>query len=230
MKYDCLIVDDEEMLSKNTHKYFNMCGLKTEWAASYDACLDFFKEHQADLILLDINLGDASGFDLCKHLRETMNIPILFISARTSDDDILLALGIGGDDYIQKPYSLAVLLAKAKTILKRYQAPEPEPNTFMSGKLKIDFAAENVWLDGRKVELTLMETKLLLYLAKHNDRIVTKDELFTNVWEDSITGDNTLNVHIRHLREKIEADTNKPKFIKTIWGVGYLFSGDRQCG
>ena len=229
MKYDCLIVDDEEMLSKNTHKYFNMCGLKTEWVADQEACIEFFRNNQADLILLDINLGDSSGFDLCKLLREKTNAPILFISARTSDDDILLALSIGGDDYIQKPYSLAVLLAKVKTVLKRYKSTEPGPDIYISGKLKIDFVSESVFFDERELELTIMETKLLLYLAKNNGRIVTKDELFTNVWQDSITGDNTLNVHIRHLREKIEMDASKPKYIKTVWGVGYIFGCRDLC-
>ncbi|MCL2152604.1 MAG: response regulator transcription factor [Oscillospiraceae bacterium] len=224
MRYDCLIVDDEEMLSKNTQKFFNISGINTQWVADKESCIKFFHDNQADLILLDINLGNSSGFDLCGHLRETTNAPILFISARTSDDDILLALNVGGDDYIQKPYSLAVLLAKVKTVLKRYKTSEPEPNTLVCGKLKIDFASETAFLDRRELDLTIMERKLLLYLAKNSDRIVTKDELFKNVWEDSITGDNTLNVHIRHLREKIEADTNKPKYIKTVWGVGYIFS------
>ena len=229
MKYDCLIVDDEEMLSKNTRKFFNMSGIKTEWVADDESCIRFFHDNQADLILLDINLGNSSGFDLCGHLREMTNAPILFISARTSDDDILLALGVGGDDYIQKPYSLAVLLAKVKTVLKRYKTSEPEPNTFVCGKLKIDFVAETAFLGRRELDLTIMESKLLLYLAKNHDRIVTKEELFKNVWGDSVTGDNTLNVHIRHLREKIETDTNKPKYIKTVWGVGYIFSqGDKS--
>lgn len=227
MKYDCLIVDDEEMLSKNTHKYFSMNGLKTEWVADRESCINFFRDNQADLVLLDINLGDTSGFDLCGYLRETSNVPILFISARTSDDDVLLALNVGGDDYIQKPYSLAVLLAKVNTVLKRYRAPESKPNTLVMDKLTIDFAAERVFLDGQEIELTIMEARLLYYLAKNCGRIVSKDELFQNVWQDSITGDNTLNVHIRHLREKIEVDTNKPKFIQTIWGVGYIFAGDK---
>jgi len=226
VKYDCLIVDDEEMLSKNTQKFFTMSGVETAWAADEESCINFFREHQADLILLDINLGDSSGFDLCGHLREMTNVPILFISARTSDDDVLLALRLGGDDYIQKPYSLAILLEKVKAALRRYKTSEPEPNTFVLNKLKIDLRSERVFLDGKEIELTIMESKLLLYLAKNNNRIVTKDELFKNVWEDSITGDNTLNVHIRHLREKIESDPNKPRSIKTVWGVGYIFSED----
>jgi len=227
MKYDCLIIDDEAALSEHTCKYFNMCDVKTAWAADYESCINFFNDHQTDLILLDINLGDSSGFDLCKHLRETMNIPILFISARTSDDDVLLALNIGGDDYIQKPYSLAVLLAKVKAVLKRYKTAESEPDIFISGNLKIDFLSERVFVNEREADLKAMEYKLLAYLVKNINTTVSKDKIFTNVWEDSITGDNTLNVHIRHLREKIEADPNKPRHIKTVWGTGYVFSGDK---
>jgi two-component system response regulator RegX3 len=228
MKYDCLIVDDEEMLSKNTQKFFNMSGIKTEWAADEESCINFFRSNQADLILLDINLGDSSGFDLCGRLRETTNVPILFISARTSDDDVLLALRLGGDDYIQKPYSLAVLLEKVKTVLRRYKASAPEQHVLVMDHLKIDFAVETAFLNGREIKLTVMESKLLMYLAQNGGRIVTKDELFTNVWADSVTEDNTLNVHIRHLREKIESDPTKPKYIKTVWGVGYIFAGEKH--
>jgi len=226
MKYDCLIVDDEEALSESTCKYLNMFDVKTAWAADRETCVNFFRENQADLILLDINLGDSSGFDLCKHLRETINVPILFISARTSDDDVLLALNIGGDDYIQKPYSLAVLLAKVQAVLKRYRTAGTEPDTLILGNLKIDLLTDSVFADGQEIELKAMEYKLLAYLAKNKGRTVTKDEIFANVWEDAITGDNTLNVHVRHLREKIEPDANKPRYIKTVWGVGYVFAGN----
>ena len=224
MKYDCLIVDDEEALSESTLEYFNMFDVKTAWAADYNSCINFFRDNQTDLILLDINLGDSSGFDLCKQLRKTTPVPILFISARTSDDDMLLALNIGGDDYIQKPYSLSVLLAKVKAVLKRYKTSETD--TFISGNLKIDYISGSVFVDEKKIELKAMEYKLLAYLAKNKGRTVSKDEIFRKVWEDSITGDNTLNVHIRHLREKIEANPNEPKYIKTIWGVGYVFEGE----
>jgi len=227
MKYDCLIIDDEEALSESTRKYFNMCEVKTAWVADYESCIQFFEDNQADLILLDINLGNSSGFDLCKHLRETINAPILFISARTSDDDVLLALNIGGDDYVQKPYSLAILLAKVKAVLKRYRTAEPEPNTFVSGNLRIDFLSESVFVNEQEIELKAMEYRLLVYLAKNKDNTVSKDEIFRNVWGESITGDNTLNVHIRHLREKIESNPNKPRYIKTIWGTGYVFTGDK---
>jgi two-component system response regulator RegX3 len=180
-----------------------------------------------EVILLDINLGAASGFDLCRRLRRTTNIPIMFISARTSDDDMLLALNIGGDDYIPKPYSLSVLLAKVKAALKRYRGLS-DKDTLDFGGLTIDAGRGMVTLNGRDVELKTMEYKLLLYLAQNKNRVVPKDELFRNVWGDSITGDNTLNVHIRHLREKLEDDPQNPRLIKTIWGTGYMFRGDGQ--
>jgi len=201
-----------------------MFDVKTAWVADQTACINFFRSNETDLIFLDINLGDSSGFELCKRLREITGVPILFISARTSDDDMLLALNIGGDDYIQKPYSLSVLLAKVKAVLKRYKTAETD--TFEAGNLKIDFIGGGVFFAGKKIELKTMEYKLLAYLAKNKGRNITKDEIFRKVWEDSITGDNTLNVHIRHLREKIEPDPNEPRYIKTVWGTGYVFAGD----
>jgi len=221
MNYDCLIVDDEKLLSESTCEYFNTFDVKTAWVADAESCLDFIRRNQVGLILLDINLGSSSGFDLCRQLRETTNIPILFISARTSDDDKLLALNIGGDDYIQKPYSLSVLLAKVKAVLRRYR--DSGEAVFEHGKLVIDFEQMAVFVSGRKVQLKTMEYKLLAYLVGNKNRAVTKDEIFRKVWEDSITSDNTLNVHIRHLREKIEENPNKPDYIKTIWGTGYIF-------
>lgn len=221
MRYDCLIIDDEKLLSESTAEYFNTFDVKTAWVSSDAACDEFFRENSAALILLDINLGGSSGFDLCRKLRKTLDIPILFISARTSDDDQLLALGIGGDDYIPKPYSLSVLLAKVKAVLRRYRGDGA--GSFECGNLRIDFENTAVFLHGEKLNLKAMEYKLLSYLAKNKNRVVTKDELFKNVWEDSIVGDNTLNVHIRHLREKIEDNPNEPQLIKTVWGTGYVF-------
>lgn len=223
MKYDCLIIDDEVMLSENTREYFEMFNIKTAWVADEKSCLDFFCENDTDLILLDINLGNSSGFDLCKHLRKTTSVPILFISARTSDDDMVLALNIGGDDYIKKPYSLTVLLAKVKAVLKRYKSPAMDDGFFTDGDLRIDFAEKSVFVGGIKTELKAMEYKLLSYFVKNKNRIIPKDELFKNVWEDAIVENNTLNVHVRRLREKIEKSPNEPRYIKTERGVGYSF-------
>jgi two-component system response regulator RegX3 len=220
-RYDCLIIDDEEALSQSTCEFFNMFGIKTFWACDKKTCLDFLRENQTDLILLDINLGQFSGFEICKELRKTLDIPILFISARKSDDDVLLALNIGGDDYIQKPYSLSILMAKVKTILKRYGSSNESNVSF--GSFVIDLDMEKLMLKGQEIKLKAMEYKLLTYLAQNKNRTVSKEELFQKVWGDAITGEGTLNVHIRRLREKIEENPNEPKHIKTIWGTGYVF-------
>lgn len=223
MKYDCLIVDDEVMLSENTRDYFNALGVKTTWVADGQTCLDFFKQNDADLILLDINLGDDSGFEVCNQLRKITNAPILFISARKSDDDVLLALSIGGDDYIKKPYSLAILMAKVKAVLKRHNSNSADEGVFVDGRLKIDFAQRSVFVNDEKVSLKAMEYKLLAYLVKKCNRTVSKDEIFKNVWEDAFSDENTLNVHVRRLREKIEENPSEPKLIVTQRGRGYVF-------
>ncbi len=226
MKYDCLIIDDEKMLADSTAEYFNLFGVKTVAVYGADGCRRFFGSNSAELILLDINLGDGSGFDLCAELRKTTNVPIIFVSARTSDDDKIFALGYGGDDYVQKPYSLGVLLAKVKAVLKRYG--QSRNSEYSDGYLSVDFGAKQVKANGENVKLTALEFRLLAYLMENRGRVVSKSELFAKVWEDKFTGDGTLNVHIRRLREAIESDPNKPKYIITVWGDGYKFKGDKE--
>ncbi len=223
MTYDCLMIDDEKLLADSTAEYFNLFGVKTAVAYSAFDCRRFFKENTAKLLLLDINLGDGSGFALCKELRETTQIPILFISARTSDDDQIIALSIGGDDYIQKPYSLSVLLAKVKAVLKQYGNQEVEK--YADGRLTVDFHARQVTVDKVPVKLTSLEFKLLAYLMQNPGRLISKQELFEKVWEDKFTGDGTLNVHIRKIREAIEIEPGNPQYILTVWGGGYKFLG-----
>ena len=222
MKYDCLIVDDEEALADSTCEYFNMFDVKTAVVYTKSQCLEFFLENQAEMILLDINLGNDSGFALCKELREKIQVPILFISARTSDDDVLIALNIGGDDYIKKPYSLSILLAKVKAVLRRQKLLNVR-DLFEDRGLVVDFKTSRASLDGTLLKLKTMEYQLLEYLVQNANRIIPKEELFRKGWKDAITGDGTLNVHIRRIREKIEENPNDPKRIKTIWGTGYVY-------
>lgn len=224
MKYNCLIVDDEKVLADSTAEYFNLFGVKTAVSYTAENCRKFLVDNTAELILLDINLDDKSGFDLCKELRRTTDIPILFISARTSDDDKIVALNIGGDDYVQKPYSLGVLLAKVKAVLKRYG--QAEKTEYSDGYLTVNFEAKQVKVNGSAVKLTALEFKLLAYLIENKGKVISKNELFENVWEDKFTGDGTLNVHIRRLREGIEHNPNEPKYILTVWGDGYKFTGE----
>ncbi len=226
MKYDCLIIDDEKLLADSTAEYFNLFGVGTAVVYGAEECRAFFEKNSAEILLLDINLEDGSGFDLCRTLREKSDIPILFISARTSDDDKIVALNIGGDDYVQKPYSLGVLLAKVKAMLKRY-AKKPKAD-FSDGYLTVDFAAKQVSVNGAFVKLTALEFKLLSYLIENRGKVVSKGELFEKIWEDKFTGDGTLNVHIRRLREAIERNPNQPEYILTVWGDGYKFTGENE--
>ena len=239
MNYKCLIVDDEITIAENTAEYFNMFDIPTAYVTSYEEAEAFFNENCVSLVLLDVNLGDKSGFTLCKKIRESYDIPILFISARNSDDDVLTALSIGGDDYICKPFSLNVLLAKVKAVLARYekaaeavmaasavlvsgQAEIKDEIINISEELTLDTKTRKLLKNGKDVPLKAMEYKMLLFLLQNRGRVVTKDELLKYVWEDEYIGEGTLAVHARHLREKTERDPKNPEIIKTIWGVGYM--------
>ena len=246
MDYSVLIIDDEVELADSTAEYFNMFDIKSCAVYTAQDALSFLKENTTKLILLDINLGKTSGFELCKQLRKEYDIPILFISARSSDDDMVIALNIGGDDYITKPYSLNVLHAKVKVVLKRYeQAAEralagvagsngiaagevstSKDKVYHLGNVEVDTEAGLVKKAGEIIELTAMEYKLLTYLLENRNKVVSKQKIFDNVWEDSIVSEGTLNVHLRHLREKIEEDPNSPKIIKTIRGIGLMLNNE----
>lgn len=231
MNYNCLIIDDETDLSKMTQEYFEMFEVSCAVVSTADECLEFLKENTADVFLLDINLGNESGFTLCKTLREKFDTPILFISARQSDDDVLVALNIGGDDYIKKPYTLSVLLAKVKVQLKRVETLRKlgasSASTESNENFTIDSATMSCHVDGKTVQLKAKEFALLSCLYEHKDTIVTKEQLFEEVWGDSFYSDSTLNVHIRRLREKLESDPNEPKYIKTVWGTGYILETNK---
>lgn len=228
MHYNCLIVDDEKELADATCEYFEMFDVKCHTVYSAGDCLDFLDTNSVDVLLLDINLGDGSGFNVCKTIRETSDIPIIFISARQSDDDILIALNIGGDVYVKKPYSLSVLLAKVKVTLKRVEnirlslESKESDETAPDDAISVDGATMKINVCGKSIALKAKEFKLFNYLYNKKNTIVTKDELLINVWGDTFFSDGTLNVHIRRLREKIEEDPNNPKYIKTIWGTGYI--------
>ncbi len=229
-EYKVLMIDDDEVIAQATAEYFNMFDVKTAYVTSYDDAVAFLDKNLVSLLLLDINLGDKSGFDLCRKVRENYDMPILFISARTSDDDVLIALNIGGDDYIKKPYTLSILLAKVKTILTRYEkarenaasVPASCDPTEIGGNIRLDTNTHKLVVGGEAVPLKAMEYKMLLYLLENRGRVVTKDELLARVWGDEYIGEGTLAVHIRHLREKMEKDPKNPEFIKTVWGVGYM--------
>ncbi|MDO5494523.1 MAG: response regulator transcription factor [bacterium] len=226
MRTDVLMVDDEEALASSTCEYLTTFGVTATAVTTAEEALEFLQHNEAALILLDVNLPGMNGFEFCRTVRRRAATPILFISARDSDDDQILALGVGGDDYIAKPYSLAVLHAKVRRILDRH-ATEPIPPTpgYDDGRLRLDPEAERVWVDGKEVPTTALEYRLLAHLVANRGRVVPKREIFEKVWGDAITGDGTLTVHIRRLRTKIEADPDNPRHLRTVWGRGYLFEG-----
>ena len=222
---DCLVIDDEISIAATICEYFNLFGVSCEYATDYETGLKNASDLRPSLILLDVNLGGQSGFALCKRLRETSDTPILFISARNTDDDVLTALGVGGDDYITKPFSMAILLAKAKAMLKRGSSASKiaTGEIIRFGSVEVDRDSGRVSRGGEPVKLKPLELKLLLYLYDNRGRRVTKDELLEKVWGDTFIGEGTLSVHIRHLREKLEADPGNPRYIVTMWGSGYMF-------
>lgn len=221
MHYQCLIVDDEIELAQMTCEYFQMFDVSCAYVGSVAEYDEFMRENTIDLLLLDVNLGQQSGFLLCKRIRETSDLPILFISARQSDDDMLTALQIGGDDYIKKPYTLSILLAKAKVMLKR-MAGTPLDKDEGQEAFRLDKDTFSVVSDGNHIPLKAREFRLLECLYEHKNTIVTKEQLFQEVWGDAYFSDGTLNVHIRKLREKLERNPNEPEMITTIWGTGYM--------
>lgn len=232
--YKVLMIDDDEMIATATSEYFNMFGVKTSYVTSYADAVAFLEKHDVSLLLLDINLGERSGFELCRKIRENYDLPIFFISARTSDDDVLIALNIGGDDYIKKPYTLSVLLAKVKAAVFRYDRTRNHTHTVRNfqqtedglvkliGEVYLNTNIHKIIADGREITLKALEYKLLYYLFANRGKVVSKDDLLRDVWEDEHINEGTIAVHIRHLREKIEADPKEPQLIKTVWGVGYM--------
>ena len=243
MIYKCLIVDDDITIAENTAEYFNIFDISTAFVTSYDDAVRFLEKNETSLVLLDINLGERSGFELCKKIRREFDMPILFISARKSDDDILTALNIGGDDYISKPFTMSILLAKVKAVLQRYEKAvsmtktagsasaqaadnisdaDPDEKIKISENIFLDISAHKLIKNGEETDLKVREYNMLLYILKNRGRVVTKEELLKCAWEDEFIGEGTLPVHARRIRMKLEEDPDDPKILKTVWGVGYI--------
>lgn len=236
MDYRVLMIDDDETIAANTAEYFNIFDIKTAYVTSYESAVDFLGKNTVSLVLLDINLGSRSGFELCKRIRSGYDMPIFFISARSSDDDVLTALNIGGDDYIKKPYTMSILLAKVRAVLNRYEQNAAKRNADpavpagsirISSDMYLDTRSHSICKDGRIIALRALEYRMLSYLLSNRNKVISKDEFLKKVWEDEFVSEGTLSVHIRHLREKIEADPNDPKLIKTVWGTGYIMEGEQ---
>lgn len=221
MVYDCLMIEDEVPLAENTCKYLNLSGINAAAVSGVEKYHEFIRENTARMILLDINLGDGCGYNLCRQIREETQVPIIFVSCQTEEENILLGLNVGGDDFICKPYSLPILLAKVRAVLRRYSAGDDRIISF--GECQVNMEEETLLKKGEPVLMKRMEMRLLLYLIRNRNRLVEKEELFKEVWQESYVGDGTLNVHIRKLREKVEDNPSSPVYIITEYGKGYMF-------
>ena len=223
-----LVVEDNletrELLSYNLKN----AGFAVRTAADGLKALELAARARPDLVLLDVMMPGQSGFELCRRIRETRDVPILFLSARDSDVDKIRGLGLGGDDYIVKSATPAEVVARIKAVLRRTRAGGAGPRALLDfGRLSIDVRAHEVRVGGQPVALTAREFELLLLLAEHPRQVFTSEQLIERLWDD--TGDrHTVTVHIGRLRDKIERDPERPELIITVWGVGYRFEGARS--
>ncbi len=223
-----LIVDDDMDLSMLIVDMLEDKGYSASMVGSLDEAYTILEKEQFHLILLDINLPDGTGFSFCEELRRVSTVPVIFASARTSEDDKIVGLDMGGDDYIPKPYSLKELMSRINSLLRRTYGFESEgaKYIFKAGKdntIEIDTATRTVKKQGTVVNLSLREYDLLSYMAEKKGQALSKDKLISDVWGAFTEVEpSTLTVHIRWLREKLEKDPSNPVFVKTVWGVGYM--------
>lgn len=228
-----LIAEDEAELAEIVRDYLLAEGFEVRLAPDGQEAWKVFQEFQPQLLILDIMLPRIDGMEICRRVRAQSSVPILMFSSRSSDLDKILGLGLGADDYMTKPFSPMELVARVKAQLRRYihmSAPVPAPSGVLTfGELTIDDKAYAVTVGGREAVLAAKEFELLSYMAHHPFQVFTREQLFNQIWGFDEYGDiNTVTVHIRKIREKIEKDPSDPVYVKTVWGVGYKFDGGRK--
>lgn len=230
MSKKILIIEDEIEIAELERDYLEISGFDVEIVMDGEEGLDLALENNYDLIILDLMLPNVNGFDICKKIRKNKDVPIIMVSARKDDIDKIRGLGLGADDYITKPFSPSELVARVKAHLNRYErligSGNKENEIVEVRGIKIDRTARRVFVDGEEKKFTTKEFDLLIFLAENPNRVFTKEELFTEIWNMKSVGDiATVTVHIKKIREKVEKDTSNPQYIETIWGVGYRFKG-----
>lgn len=229
MSEKILIVDDEHDIADLLEVYLKNENYTIYKYYSAKEALDFIKEEEVDLAILDIMLPDINGFTLCQKIREKHTYPIIMLTAKDEETDKITGLTLGADDYVTKPFRPLELIARVKAQLRRYNKYTPvptenEPVTLLAyKKLMLNTKTYECELDGESLSLTPTEFSILRILLENQGAVVTLEELFHRIWKDEYYSKNssTITVHIRHLREKLKDTTEKPKYIKTIWGVGY---------
>ena len=225
-----LVVDDDKEIADLVEIYLVNDGYRVLKASDGEQCLEMLAEHpEVRMLILDIMMPGIDGLEVCRTIRKTSNIPILLLSAKAEDMDKIVGFGTGADDYLTKPFHPLELLARVKSQMKRYTAIMPEEGVAPEKKeeteiqnLTINKAAHVVTKNGQEIALTPIEFDILYLLASNRDRVFSTDEIFERVWNEKVYEvNNTVMVHIRRLREKIEDNSRSPKILKTVWGVGY---------
>lgn len=226
MENKILLVEDDEAISEMLSNYLIKEGFKLTCAFDGEEGLMKFFADSFDLVILDIMLPKLDGMEVMKLIREKSDLPILIMSAKDTDVDKAIGLGLGADDYIAKPFSLIELCARIKAALRRAKqyskSKVEEQKLIVLDDLTIDLDNYTALKSGENIKLTAKEFELLRLFAKNPTRVFTKSQIYSLLWQDDFLGDeNVINVHIRRLREKIEDDPSNPKYIKTLWGIGY---------
>ncbi|MBP1966600.1 response regulator transcription factor [Paenibacillus aceris] len=222
-----LIVEDEQLIAELERDYLEVSGYQVDIATDGEQGLKLGLSGEYDLIILDVMLPLVNGFEVCKRIREKYQIPILMVTAKKEDIDLIRGLGLGADDYITKPFKPGELVARVKAHLARYErligTKESKEEIRIHGLL-IDYGSRRVFVHEQEISLTTKEFDLLYFLAMNPNRVYSKDHLFERIWGLDAMGDSqTVTVHIRKLREKIEMDPSNSQFIETVWGAGYRF-------
>jgi phosphate regulon transcriptional regulator PhoB len=225
-----MLIEDEKDIVELVRYNFRKEGFEVASYASGREGLEELRRNPPDLVLLDIMLPDLDGFEICKRLRaedRLRALPVIFLTAKGEELDRILGLEIGADDYVVKPFSPRELVARVKAVLRRQARPAEKREVIEMPGLRLDSRTQEVTVRGEAVELSTLEFKLLHYLASHPRRIFSRERLLDEVWgRDRFVTPRTVDVHIRRLREKIEAQADKPQFIQTVRGAGYRFAAE----
>lgn len=222
MEMHILIIDDDKELSFIISEMLEGYGYIVTCAETSEEAFTLLSDNIYHLILLDINLPDSTGFELCRELRQVSTVPVIFASARTSESDRVTGFDIGGDDYLPKPYSMKELISRVNALIRRTYGFSEQEKKVCFGDVIVNITSRTVTRNGEQISLSLREFDLLSYLCEHKNTAVPKDKLLSEVWGAfSMVDPSTLTVHIRWLREKLEKNPAKPEYIKTVFKVGY---------
>lgn len=224
-KYNILVCDDEKSIVDAIEIYLKQENYNIIKAYNGEEALRALEQHEIHLILLDVMMPKLDGLNTTIKIRERLNIPIIILSAKSEDTDKILGLNFGADDYITKPFNPLELLARVKSQMRRYTSLgsiAEKSNTIKIGSLELDKDSKEVRVDGEKVKLTATEYGILQLLMENAGKVFSIDQIYENVWNElSFAPENTVSVHIRRIREKIEINPKEPKYLKVVWGIGY---------